>query len=45
MIFLTAIVTKKETGEGDAMIGGQKFTAKPASLDVLCKCIEENARA
>ena len=41
IIFLTAIVSKKETAPG-ALIGGFPFLSKPVSLDALIACIEEN---
>jgi two-component system, OmpR family, response regulator len=39
IIFLTAIVSEKEGGQ---MIGGFPFIAKPVSLDVITRCIEEH---
>jgi CheY-like chemotaxis protein len=45
VVFLTALVTKQETGEGGAPIGGRTFMAKPASLAALTKCIEERTGA
>jgi two-component system, OmpR family, response regulator len=44
LIFLTAIVSKKETGENGAVIGGQMFIAKPLSLEALKHCIEEHTQ-
>ncbi len=43
VIFLTAIVTKQETG-GDApvMKGRERYMAKPINLNALIKCIEDN---
>ena len=41
IVFLTAIVSKKEAAPGD-MIGGFPFISKPVSLDALVKCIEQN---
>lgn len=41
IVFLTAIVSKKEATEGN-MIGGFPFMAKPVSLDALQKFIEVN---
>lgn len=40
IVFLTAIVSKKETASGD-LIGGFPFLAKPVSLETLIQCIEE----
>jgi CheY-like chemotaxis protein len=42
IVFLTAIVTKKETGEGTTVRGHEIFMAKPVNLDTLVKCIEEH---
>ena len=42
VVFLTAIVTKEETGKDTAVKGGEKFMAKPVNLEALVKCIEEN---
>ena len=41
IVFLTAIVSKKETAPG-GLIGGFPFLSKPASLDALIACIKEN---
>ena len=45
IIFLTAIVTKNETGEKGLVQAGRKFIAKPMNLEALVACIEENTRA
>ena len=42
IVFLTAIVSKKETGGEYLESGGQTFIAKPANLDSLIQCIEAN---
>jgi CheY-like chemotaxis protein len=42
VVFLTAIVSKKEAGEVGLESGGHLFIAKPVDLDSLVKCIEEN---
>ena len=42
IIFLTAIVTTKETGEKGFVKAGRKFIAKPLNLEALVACIEEN---
>src|SRR5215213_9446537 len=39
IIFLTAIVSKKET---DQTIGGYPFIAKPVSLEAITACIEQH---
>ena len=41
VIFLTAIVSEKETTANGKMIAGHFFLAKPASLAALTQCIEE----
>jgi CheY-like chemotaxis protein len=41
LVFLTAIVTRKETGGEEKYIGGQTFIAKPLNLAALTRCIEE----
>ncbi|MCX5644713.1 MAG: response regulator [Phycisphaerae bacterium] len=42
IVFLTAIVSTKETGGKPLESGGRTFVAKPVNLDSLIKCIEEN---
>lgn len=42
IIFLTATITQQEVDEGDGMIGGHAFVAKPGGLDTLLKSIERN---
>jgi CheY-like chemotaxis protein len=44
IVFLTAIVSKEETGGEYLESGGQTFIAKPANLNALIKCIEENTK-
>ena len=39
-VFMTAIVSKEETGEGAATIGGREFLAKPVKTDELIATIE-----
>ena len=41
VIFLTAIVSEKETTTNGKMIAGHFFLAKPASVVALTRCIEE----
>lgn len=41
MVFMTAIVTKSETGSTGANIGGNEFLAKPASTADLLAVIEK----
>lgn len=40
IVFLTAIVSKEETGTQMKVIGGNPFLAKPESMDVITACIE-----
>ena len=40
IVFMTAIVTKAETGEMGGMIGGNEFLAKPVKTDELVATIE-----
>ena len=44
IVFLTAIVSKKETGGEPLESGGQTFIAKPTTLNSLIQCIEENTK-
>ena len=44
-IFLTATVTQKEVDEGNGMIGGHPFVAKPSSLETLLDAIDKNITA
>ncbi len=41
VVFLTAIVSKKETGPLGSVIGGNRFLAKPVKADDLLKVVEE----
>ena len=45
IIFLTAIVTKNESGDKGLVKAGRKFIAKPLNLEALSACIEENTPA
>jgi len=45
LVFLTAILTRQETGENGANIGGQTFIAKPLNIEALTRCIEERTAA
>ncbi len=40
LVFMTAIVTKAETGEMGSKIGGNEFLAKPVKTDELVATIE-----
>ncbi|MGB5832750.1 MAG: response regulator [Thiohalocapsa sp.] len=40
-VFLTAIVTKSETGDGAAEISGKTFLAKPVKRDELLAVVDE----
>ena len=44
VVFLTAIVSRKEVTEEGLESGGHLFIAKPVSLDALIRCIEENTK-
>jgi CheY-like chemotaxis protein len=44
IVFLTAIVSPKETGGDYLVSGGQTFVAKPVNLDKLIQYIEENTK-
>ena len=45
VIFLTAIVRKKEVDEHAGMIGGSFYLAKPVSADDLMAAMESHSRA
>ncbi len=45
IVFLTAIISARETGGEYLESGGQTFVAKPVNLGSLVKCIEENVKA
>jgi len=45
IVFLTAIVSTKETGGEYLVSGGQTFVAKPVNLSSLINCIEENTNS
>jgi CheY-like chemotaxis protein len=44
IIFLTAIVRKKEVEEHEGMIGGSYYLAKPVTADDLVRAIEDHVR-
>lgn len=44
IVFLTAIVSKKEAASG-GLIGGFPFLSKPITLEGLIECIEENLKS
>lgn len=44
VVFLTAIVPKREAGTDGLVSGGMVFLAKPVSMKALVTCIETNAR-
>ena len=41
IIFLTATVTQQEVDDGEGMIGGHAFVAKPSNLNILLNTIEK----
>jgi two-component system OmpR family response regulator len=43
IVFLTALVSSRETGGGVARIGGFPFLAKPVHPDTVIACINEHA--
>jgi DNA-binding response OmpR family regulator len=45
IVFLTAMVSPKETGGDYLVSGGQTFVAKPVNLDTLIKRIEASIEA
>lgn len=45
IVFLTAVVSRKEAGEAPKQIGGFPFPAKPVSPEALERCIEEHLTA
>ena len=45
IVFLTAIVSTKETSGAACDIGGFPFLAKPVSSEALTRCIEEHLPA
>jgi CheY-like chemotaxis protein len=42
IVFLTATVTQQEVDQGDGVIGGHAFVAKPSGLNTLLRTIERN---
>ena len=42
IVFLTALISKKEARKKDNIIKGRPFIAKPASVDELIDVIEKN---
>jgi CheY-like chemotaxis protein len=42
IVFLTAVVTDRETGGESRTMGGFPFVAKPVNPEALTRCIEEN---
>ena len=44
VVFLTATVSQRETGEVGLNSGGELFLGKPVSVETLIKCINENTR-
>jgi CheY-like chemotaxis protein len=44
IIFLTATVSRREAGPDGLTSGGERFLAKPISLENLIHCIRENIR-
>ncbi len=44
IVFLTAILSGKDTGGQYLESGGQTFVAKPVNLETLIQCIEDNTQ-
>jgi|ERR1017187_5319418 CheY-like chemotaxis protein len=44
IVFLTAMVSRFETGDNELARGGQVFLSKPVSQKALRACIEQHAR-
>lgn len=42
IVFLTSIVTERETQDGSALLGAFHFLAKPVRLDRVIACIEKH---
>ena len=42
IVFLTATITQQEVDQGDGVIGGHAFVAKPSGLNTLLRTIERN---
>jgi two-component system OmpR family response regulator len=45
IVFLTAVVSRREAGDAPVQIGGFPFLAKPVSPDALERCIEQHLPA
>jgi CheY-like chemotaxis protein len=41
VVFMTSLVAKRETPEGQLQSGGMRFLAKPVTVKSLLQCIEE----
>jgi CheY-like chemotaxis protein len=44
VVFLTALVSRYDTGDKELRTGGQVFLSKPVSLSALLACVEQNCR-
>ncbi len=44
IVFLTATVSRRETGDAGLNSGGDLFLAKPVSVEALIQCIDERVR-
>lgn len=42
VVFLTALVSRRETGGGFGHIGGRPFLAKPVDPDTVLACIDQH---
>ena len=42
VVFLTAILTKKEAEERGGIVAGRPFLAKPVSIDAVLECLKQH---
>ena len=45
IVFLTAVVSRHETGDNELKRGGQVFLSKPVSQKTLLECIEQHTNS
>jgi CheY-like chemotaxis protein len=45
IVFLTALVSKREVGREGSIIGGLPFLAKPVEPDAVIKCIQKHLKS
>lgn len=44
IVFMTSIIMKQEAKEGDTLIGGYPYLAKPARLETIIACITKHLK-